>query len=198
MQERKGTDYSFRHCVAADLRRYRTIVNGGTAVADLRARDWLSLLSPRFVPMLLQRVAYALQARRLGPLAKLFSLLNFMIFGIEIATRCPIGGGLFFPHTQGTVIGAWSIGENATIYHNVTLGAKELDFVYSREGRPVIGDNVAIGSGAKVMGGIEIANNVRIGANTVVTKPLADGVLAVGGPMRVIDRTGPGEPSPHD
>ena len=110
-----------------------------------------------------------------------------MIFGIEIATRCPIGGGLFFPHTQGTVIGAWSIGQNATIYQGVTLGAKELDFAYSKESRPYIGDNVMIGSGAKVMGGIEVGDNARIGANTVVTKTLASGALAVGGPMRVID-----------
>jgi serine O-acetyltransferase len=182
-----GTEYGFRACVAADLRRYRGISRGRDPLVRLSGVDWLSLVSPRFAPMLLQRIGYALQVRRLGPLAKLVSLINFMIFGIEIATRCPIGPGLFFPHTQGTVIGARSIGRNATIYQGVTLGAKELDFGYSDDRRPQIGNDVLIGSGAKVLGGLSVGNGVRIGANTVVTKSLAPGVTAVGSAMRVIE-----------
>jgi serine O-acetyltransferase len=173
--------------VAADLRRYRGISRGRDPLEHLAIVDWISLVSPRFVPMLLQRIAYALQVRRLGPLAKLVSLINFTLFGIEIATRCPIGPGLFFPHTQGTVIGALSIGRNATIYQGVTLGAKELDFGYSDDNRPRIGNDVLIGSGGKVLGGVSIGDRVRIGANTVVTKSLAPDVTAVGGAMRVIE-----------
>jgi serine O-acetyltransferase len=181
-----ATEYGFRVCVAADLRRYRGLSRAQAPVERLGARDWLSLVSPRFVPMLLQRIAYALQVRRLGPPAKLLSLVNFTVFGIEIATRCPIGPGLFFPHTQGTVIGALSIGRNATIYQGVTLGAKELDFGYSDESRPSIGDDVLIGSGAKVLGGVTIGDGARIGANTVVTKSLAPGMTAVGAAMRIM------------
>lgn len=187
MSEEIATE-GFRACVAGDLRRFRSLSRDGGPVADLTVGDWLRLASPRFAPMLLHRVAHALQVRRLGPLAKLVSLANFIVFGIEIATRCPIGPGLFFPHTQGTVIGALAIGRNATIYQGVTLGAKELDFRYSQDSRPRVGDDVLIGSGAKVLGGIVIGDGVRIGANTVVTKSLAPGVTAVGSAMRVIEQ----------
>lgn len=178
--------HGFRNCVTQDLRRFRMIATGRSG-DTLRPLDWLSIASPRFLPMLLQRIAYKLQTCRLGPLAKLVSLLNFCFFGIEIATRCPIAGGLFFPHTQGTVIGAIGIGANVTIYQGVTIGAKELDFAYLPSNRPAIGDNVMIGSGAKVLGGVTIGNGVRIGANTVVLSSLAANVTAVGASMRVIE-----------
>ncbi|UXN67832.1 hypothetical protein N8A98_01875 (plasmid) [Devosia neptuniae] len=138
--------------------------------------------------MLLVRIAYKMQMSRLGVLAKLVSFLNFCLFGIEVATRCPIEGGLFFPHTQGTVIGALRVGKNATIYHGVTIGAKELDYHYAVDSRPTVGDDVLIGSGAKVLGGIAIGDRVRIGANTVVTINLEQDITAVGSAIRIIDK----------
>jgi len=119
------------------------------------------------------------------PLAKLVSLLNFMIFGIEISFRCHIGPGLYFPHTQGTVIGAWRIGDNATIYQGVTLGARELDLEYDEQSRPVLGNNVIIGSGAKVLGHVVIGNHAKVGANAVVIQSIPDGATAVG-PVAII------------
>ena len=114
------------------------------------------------------------------------SLVNFFAFGIEISIRCPIGPGLFLPHTQGTVIGAWRIGTNATIFQGVTLGAKDIDFAYSVTSRPTVGDNVTIGSGAKVLGGVQLANRTRVGANSVVLSDVPEGALAVGAPARMI------------
>lgn len=180
--------YGLRACVTNDLVRFCMLTKQRN-VSKLGFTDWLSIFSPRFQPMLLHRIAYKLQISNLGPLAKLFSLINFVLFGIEIATRCPIGGGLFFAHTQGTVIGAVSIGRNATIYQGVTIGAKEMDFAYIPHNRPTIADEVMIGAGAKVLGGITIQNRVKIGANTVVTSDVAEGQTVVGSPMRVIGKS---------
>jgi len=141
---------------------------------------------PRFVPIVLCRIAHALYRKRMGPLARLFSLLNFVVFGIEIGIRCEIGPGLYFPHTVGTVIGATRIGCNAVIYHGVTLGAKEMDIAYNLNQRPTVGDNVVIGSGAKLLGGIKIGNNVKIGANAVVLDSFPDNVVIAGIPATVV------------
>lgn len=182
-------NFSLRSCLAADLRRARVLLSGAVdAVSGLRL--WLGVLSPRFVPVLLCRLAHSLYLSKLGLLAKAVSLLNFFLFGIEIAVRCPIGKGLFLPHTQGTVIGAWSIGENVTIFQGVTLGAKELDFSYQETSRPTVGDGVTIGAGAKVIGGLVLGSDSRVGANAVVLNDVAPGALVVGIPARVVDRRG--------
>lgn len=179
-------DFSLLPYLTADLRRARMLVNGvADDVSDLRL--WLGVLSPRFMPVLLCRLAHSLHRLRLGPLAKVLSLLNFFLFGIEIAARCPIGKGLFLPHTQGTVIGAWSIGENVTIFQGVTLGAKELDFSYQESSRPTVDNGVTIGAGAMVIGGIFLGMNSRIGANAVVLNDVATGSLVVGIPAKVVE-----------
>lgn len=186
-------DFSLLSYLSADLRRARGLLNGAEdGVSGLRL--WLGVLSPRFVPVLLCRLAHSFFRLRLGPLAKAVSLLNFFLFGIEIAVRCPIGRGLFLPHTQGTVIGAWQIGANATIFQGVTLGAREVDFSYSELSRPIIGDGVTIGSGAKVLGGLFIGDDARIGANSVVLQSVPAQALAVGVPARVVHRR-QGQPS---
>lgn len=74
-----------------------------------------------------------------------------------------------------------TIGENATIWQQVTIGS-------SGGGTPVIGNNVLIGAGAKILGGITIGDNVTIGANTVVTKDIPSNSLVVGSPMRIIKK----------
>lgn len=145
-------------------------------------------LSPRFMPITLCRfaqVAYQQGWRRTG---KFFALINFLMFGLEIAPQIPIGPGIFFPHTQGTVLGARVIGSNVTVFHQVTLGARQLDMGFAPELRPEVGDNVTLGAGAKVLGGIKLGNGVVIGANSVVLADMPDGVLCVGSPARIIRR----------
>jgi serine O-acetyltransferase len=187
LQMNAAEDFRLRSYLAADLRRARVLLNGATdSVSGLRL--WLGVLSPRFVPVLLCRLAHSLYRFKLVPIAKALSLLNFFLFGIEIAVRCPIGPGLFFPHTQGTVIGAWKIGANATIFQGVTLGAREVDFSYLEQSRPIIGDGVTIGSGAKVLGALLIGDDARIGANSVVLQSIPARALAVGAPARVVQR----------
>ena len=174
-------DFKMISYLAADLRRAQVLMHG-TADGVSTLRLWLGVLSPRFVPVLLCRLAYCFYRLNLGPVAKAVSLFNFFFFGIEIAVRCHIGKGLFLPHTQGTVIGAWSIGENATIFQGVTLGAREVDFSYEESSRPTVCNDVTIGSGAKVLGGLTLGSGSRVGANAVVLESVPSNMVAVGVP----------------
>ena len=108
------------------------------------------------------------------------------LFGIEIASACSIGPGLFLPHSSGTVIGAWSIGANSTIFHGVTLGAKNLALDFDITSRPVLGDNVTIGAGAKILGGIRIGDNAVVGANSVVLSDIPSNCTVAGVPAKII------------
>ena len=177
--------FRFFYYLAADLKRAAFLM-------ELNASSpWTFFkvfFTPRFVPVFLCRLAHFFYLVGIKPFAKLVSLLNFLIFGIEIASRCEIGPGLYFPHTQGIVIGALSIGSNATIYHGVTLGALEVNFAYSSAMRPTIGNNVLIGSGAKILGGITVGDNVRVGANAVVLDSVPSNTLAVGVPAKIIEK----------
>lgn len=167
--------------VRADLLRNRILLKGTPASGT---RLWSGMCAPRFVPVLLCRIMGWFAGHRLGVLAKVVSLVNYSLFGLEIAARCRIGPGLFLPHTHGTVIGAFAIGANAVIYQGVTLGAKDLDFTFDAAHRPVLGDNVIIGAGAVIIGGLMIGDGAKIGANAVVTRSVAAGQTMVGIPAR--------------
>ena len=78
------------------------------------------------------------------------------------------------------------VGKNTLIYQNVTLGRIGLD----NQDAPVIGDNCVIGAGACILGKIHIGDNVKIGANAVVTKDIPDNCTAVGVPAKVIHKNG--------
>ena len=162
-------------------------LQGGDPTSLSVARLWFGLLSPRFGPVLLCRLTYWLALKGLKPIARLVSLINFVAFGVEIALQADIGPGLFFPHSQGIVIGSWRIGKNSVIYQGVTLGAKERDFAYNEHSRPTLGDNVTVGAGAKVLGGVEIGTGARVGANAVVVTSIPPNAVAVGVPAKVID-----------
>lgn len=186
MSEEINKASSLLGLLSADLSRQHALLSGENATGPAGWRIWLGMFSPRFLPVLLYRLAHAFYRWRLTPLAKMMSLINFFAFGIEISIRCPIGPGLFLPHTQGTVIGAWAIGADATIFQGVTLGAKEVDFTYTESSRPTVGHGVTIGSGAKVLGGITLGDHVRIGANSVVLSNVPSHSLAVGVPAQVV------------
>jgi serine O-acetyltransferase len=156
----------------------------GAQVGSLRLLRMLP--SPRFVPVVLFRLSHWCGRHHLRPFGKLFSLTNFVVFGLEIGIDCEIGPGLYFPHTSGTVIGATRIGANAVIYHNVTLGAKEPDLAYDPAKRPSVGDDVFIGSGAKVLGGVSLGDRSVVAANAVVVHSVPPGATVGGIPAKVI------------
>ena len=175
-----------RDLLRADLVRFRSIL-GDSPSSGLHL--WAGLLSPRMLPVLLVRAASFAAGARMAPLGQAISALNCAVFGIEVALRCRIGPGLYLPHTHGTVIGAVEIGANVSIYQGVTLGARGLDATFAPSHRPTIGDDVLLGAGAVVLGGVRVGNGAVVGANSVVTADVPAGCLAVGVPARIIDRT---------
>ena len=109
----------------------------------------------------------------------LYLLFVFIPFGIEVPFEASIGKGLRLVHLNGIVINKNSIiGDNATIFHQVTIGANENG--KDNDKAPKIGKNVYIGAGAKIIGDICIGNNVKIGANAVVTRSVGDNCTVVG------------------
>jgi serine O-acetyltransferase len=100
-------------------------------------------------------------------------------FGLEISPGADIGGGLYIAHPIGTVIAVRRMGRNCSIIAAVTLGMRNSwEF-------PEIGDDVFIGAGARVLGGIHVGQGARIGANAVVLHDVPEGATAVGIPARV-------------
>ena len=166
----------------ADLLRL-TLRDDGTYKNKLKFTNWFS---PRFIPVLIIRLArYFYLKPMLRIFSSLLTWLNIFLFGIECTPKCSIGSGLFLPHTVGTVIGASQIGSNATIFQGVTLGSISIDLFFNEELRPIVGKNVVIGSGAKVLGGISIGNDVKIGANSVVLNSVNSGSFLVGIPAKI-------------
>lgn len=153
-----------------------------------RRRRWHHSFSPRFASIVLIRVAGGLHQQGWRRLAKLVALVNFLLFGIEVPPSLRIGAGLVIPHTQGTILGAGYIGENVTIFHQVTLGARTVDFAFDPALRPYVCDGVTITAGAKVLGPVRLGERCLIGANAVVLEDVAADSLAVGVPARIIPR----------
>lgn len=144
------------------------------------------LTDVRFLPVVLVRIGSLTGLAR--PLALLAALVNRLLFGVEVARQTIIGPGLYFPHTGGIVIGATEIGRNATIYHGVTLGATSVDMQFTRSLRPVLGDDVVIASGAKVLGGVRVGNGAVVAANAVVVRDVAEDTTVGGVPAHAIAR----------
>jgi serine O-acetyltransferase len=102
------------------------------------------------------------------------------VTGVEIHPGAKIGGDFFIDHGSGVVIGETAeIGERVTLYQGVTLGGTG----FQRGKRhPTVGDNVTIGSGAKLLGPIEVGHGAKIGANTVVVEDVPARSTVVGNP----------------
>lgn len=149
-------------------------------------RKWHSHFSPRFAPVTLIRLAQFSRLKDFQTIAKIFSLLNFLIFKIEVPTSLKIGPGLVIPHPQGTVLGAQEIGANVTIFHQVTLGGKAADFSYDLSQRPKVCDGVTLSVGSKILGPLTVGKGAIIGANAVVLEDIPAGVTAVGIPAKAI------------
>ena len=141
------------------------------------------ILYPGFHAIFLHRISHFLYCKKLFFIARLISQFSRHLTGIEIHPGAVIGRKLFIDHGMGIVIGETAtIGDNCTIYHNSTWGGTGKD-KYKRH--PDIGNNVMVGSGAKVLGPIKIGNNVKIGANSVVLKDIPDNVTVVDIPGRI-------------
>ncbi len=110
------------------------------------------------------------------------------ITGIEIHPGAQIGSDFFIDHGSGVVIGETSeIGNNVTIYAGVVLGGVSLE---QKKRHPTIGNNVVIGTGAKLLGPITIGDDVKVGANSVVVNDVPSNSVVVGVPGKIISREG--------
>lgn len=171
-------ELSYREYLQADWARLAQLTKLDTTF------KWSRCFNPRFAPVAIIRSAFCLQRAGNTSLAKLFSAFNLFLFGIEVPSKLLIGPGLILPHTVGTVLGAASIGANATIFHQVTLGAVVADYDYDLSTRPTLGDNVTVCAGAKVLGAIHLGNSSIVGANAVVLNNVPDHLVAVGVPAK--------------
>lgn len=101
-------------------------------------------------------------------------------YGLDILVGADIAGGLYIAHTHETVVAPGRIGQNCSIIAAVTIGMRN-EWAF-----PQIGDNVFIGAGARVLGGITIGDHAMIGANAVVIHDVPEGTTAIGIPARVV------------
>lgn len=126
-------------------------------------------------------------------------IINFVIrviFGIELPYECIIGDNFLLAHGGREVVihPKSKIGDNVSIYHNVTIGGTALaHYIMSdgskecvRGGVPIIGNGVLIGASSSIIGSVKIGNNVKVGANTVVTKSIDDNSTVISANIRII------------
>ncbi len=153
---------------------------------DPAARNALEVILcyPSFKAIRRHRRAHWLWKHNLKLIARIVSQRTRKKTGIEIHPGATIGEGFFIDHGMGVVIGETAeIGNNVTIYQDVTLGGTGKD-VGKRH--PTIGDNVVIGAGAKVLGPFTVGAGAKIGASAVVLKEVPPFSTVVGNPGRIV------------
>ncbi|SDG13116.1 serine O-acetyltransferase [Fontibacillus panacisegetis] len=134
------------------------------------------------------RIAHAFYRRGWFTLARIVSQSSRFFTGIEIHPGARIGNRLFIDHGMGVVIGeTCEIGDDVVIYQGVTLGGSGKE---KGKRHPTIGNNVVIGSGAKILGSFKIGDQSNIGANSVVLKEVPAGSTVVGIPGKVVRQAG--------
>lgn len=157
---------------------------------DPAARSILEVLLcyPGLHALLLHRAAHFLHQRKLIVLPRIISHISRFLTGIEIHPGAKFGESVFIDHGMGVVIGETTeIGDRVTIYQGVTLGGTST----SRKKRhPTIRNNVVIGTGAHVLGPVEVGEGARVGAGSVVLHSIPPGATVVGIPGRVVFHRG--------
>ncbi len=145
----------------------------------------LALNSPGLHAIWSYRLAHKLWQRpRLRPAARLLSTATRAATGVEIHPGAEIGRRFFIDHGSGVVIGATAVvGDDVMLYHGTTLGGRSLQRDAKRH--PTVGNRVTIGTGAKVLGNIEIGDDAQVGANAVVVKAVPAGTIATGIPATI-------------
>ncbi len=165
--------------VASDIRAKAEWVYGSASAKNVVK----TVLTDGTFAMIAYRLMQCCQRLGLTP-ATIFSKLNAAFGRCIIGRHAQFGPGFVLIHSFGVVInGSVRGGSNLKIEHLVTIGA-------DRNISPTLGDNIFLGVGAKIIGGVRIGSNVKIGANAVVVSDLPDGVTAVGVPAKIV-RTGP-------
>jgi serine O-acetyltransferase len=153
---------------------------------DPAARSVLEIVLcyPGFHAVLIHRVAHGIYKRGWFTLARVTSQFARAMTGIEIHPGAKIGRRFFIDHGMGIVIGETSeIGDDVLMYQNVTLGGTGKE---AGKRHPTIGNEVVIGTGAKILGNIRIGDHVKVGAGSVVVRSVPNCSTVVGVPGRVV------------
>jgi serine O-acetyltransferase len=156
---------------------------------DPAARSKLEVLLcyPGVHAVVIHRATHALWRRGWVVSARFLSQIGRWLTGIEIHPGAQLGRRLLIDHGMGVVIGETAVvGDNVTLYQQVTLGGVSLD---PGKRHPTVEDDVVIGAGAAVLGPLIIGKGARVGSNAVVLKDVAPGATVVGIPARPIGPT---------
>ena len=155
----------------------QVLMNEGYNISLLRV-----LLSDGTSANLLYRLTQWLLAYKLSPLAIITIWLNRVINGCVIGAAASFEGGFVIMHPVGVVINSKVRGgRNIIVESGVVIGDEKGQ-------APVLGDNIFVGAGAKIIGGISVGSNVKIGANAVVVKDVPNNVTVVGIPAKIINK----------
>jgi len=163
----------------------------GVFERDPAAKNILEVLTcyPGLHALWLHRIAHFFWRLKIPLIPRLISHINRFFTGIEIHPGAQIGKRFFIDHGSGVVIGETTeIGDNVTLYSEVVLGGTSLE---KKKRHPTLEDDVVVGAGAKVLGAILIGKGAKVGAGSVVVKPVPAGATVVGIPARVMKRGKP-------
>ena len=158
--------------------------------SDPAARSYLEvvILYPGLHAVWAHHLSHWLWRHHMRFLARFVSQVARLFTGIEIHPGAEIGRRLFIDHGMGTVIGETAVvGDDVTLYQGVTLGGTGKE---KGKRHPTVGNNVSIGSGAKLLGNITIGDNCRVGAGSVVLRSVPANSTIVGVPGHIVLRDG--------
>lgn len=139
---------------------------------------------PGLHALILHRIAHKLSYWKIPLIPRIISNISRFFTGIEIHPSARIGRRFFIDHGMGVVIGATTIiGDDVLLYQGVTLGGTGNEH---GKRHPTLGNNIVVGSGAKILGNIEIGSNSRIGAGSVIVNNVPENSTVVGVPGRIV------------
>lgn len=137
----------------------------------------------------LYRVAHSFRVKECRVASAIMTRFIRLSAPVDIEVAAEIGGGIIFPHPLCIVIGGKvKIGKNCKIMQGVSLGGSLGKTKEDGQSQPILGDNVFLGAGCKIVGPVTIGNDVIIGANSVVTKDIPSGSKAFGIPAKIINK----------
>jgi len=143
---------------------------------------------PGIKAVLLYRIAHFFWKLGVPYVPRYISDIARELTAIDIHPGAEIGGEFFIDHGQGVVIGETAeIGNNVTFYSGVVLGGTNLE---QTKRHPTLGDDIVVGTGAKILGPVTIGNNVRVGANSVVVNDVPPHCVVVGVPAKIVSKKG--------
>ncbi|QAV32309.1 serine O-acetyltransferase [Fervidobacterium changbaicum] len=139
-----------------------------------------------FRSLKLYRLSHAFYVSGFKFIAYFIYHINRVLYTVDIHPAAVLEPGVVIDHGAGVVVGSTAIvGSGTVLYHGVTLGAK---YITKGKRHPTVGKNVIIGAGAKVLGPVNIGDNAKIGANSVVISDIPDNATAVGIPARIVNK----------